>query len=121
MERITLATVALAGCMLLFLPRAADATSSYRNAWNNDYPDVCSALSDLSCSICHTEAPALNPYGQDIAGTDGPSIENLDSDGDGYTNGQEILVDCTDPADATDHGTVPGTATAWGAVKTLFR
>ncbi len=122
MDRNPIATLALAGCMLLVVPSGADATSGWRSAWRADYPGVCSTLYNLSCSVCHTSAPALNAYGVDIlAFGDGPSIEGRDSDGDGYTNGQEILVDCTNPADANDHGTVPNEGTAWGMIKALYK
>jgi len=32
--------------------------------------------------------------------------ESVDSDEDTYTNGQEIVVDCTFPWDDTSHGSV---------------
>lgn len=117
-----IALMALAGCMLLIQPPTAHATSGWRSAWRADYPGVCTTVYNLSCSLCHTSAPALNAYGDDIlAFGDGPSIDHLDSDGDGYTNGQEILVDCTNPASAAAHGTVPNQASTWGQIKALFR
>ena len=117
-----IALLALAGCMLLIQPPTAHADTGYRNAWRADYPDVCTTVYNLNCALCHTSAPNLNAYGDDIlAFGDGPSIENRDSDGDGYTNGQEILVDCTNPADASDHGTVPDEGSTWGQIKALFR
>jgi hypothetical protein len=65
-----------------------------------------------SCSICHTSAPTTNPYGTDLAdfGATGGNIlaetfvavEGLDSDGDGYTNIQEINTG-TFPGDRASH------------------
>ncbi len=61
------------------------------------------------CSLCHTTAPALNSYGRDYkeAGRNAAAlgtIESKDSDGDGYTNLQEITAG-TKPYDATDKPT----------------
>jgi hypothetical protein len=122
MMRTRIAIVALAGCMLLSRPPTAAADTGLRNDWRADYPDVCAPVYNLNCALCHTSAPALNAYGDDIMDFgDGPSIEGLDSDGDGYTNGQEILVDCTNPADASDHGVVPTDGATWSGIKVLFR
>lgn len=123
MTRNRIAPFALAACMLLLAPSMARATSGYRNAWLSAYPDACGTLVTKAnnCSLCHTSVPALNAYGDDLAGTNGPAIELLDSDGDGYTNGQEIVVDCTDPSDAGDHGTVDDEVSVWGRIKALFR
>ncbi len=123
MKRTHLAAVALAGCMLMVAPRGADATSTYRNAWLNAYPDACSTLvaAANNCTLCHTSVPSRNAYGNDIRNSNGPAIESLDSDGDGYTNGQEILLDCTLPGSAGDHGTVPNESTTWSAILALFR
>ncbi len=118
-----IALLALAGCMLLIQPPTAHATSSMRNAWRAAYPNVCTTLYNLNCAVCHTTAPDLNSYGEDYLanGENFRAIEGLDSDGDGYTNGQEILVDCTNPAVAGDHGVVPDEGTTWGQIKALFR
>ena len=53
-----------------------------------------------SCSICHTTAPTTNPYGAALVGAGGTggsilpaqfvAVEGLDSDGDTFTNLQEI-------------------------------
>lgn len=122
MNRNWIAALALAACMLLALVPTAGATSGLRTEWRNTYPGVCSTLYNLSCSMCHTSAPALNAYGQDYLdnGLSSRAIEGLDSDGDGYTNGQEILVDCTNPSNASDHGTVPADGLTWSAIKALF-
>ncbi len=60
----------------------------------------------VACTQCHTAPPELNPYGGDVAGAlaDGDlvyeddlgvallAVEGLDSDGDGLTNLEEILL-----------------------------
>ena len=83
------------------------------------YPDApaCSA-GDVSCNTCHVAPPRLNPYGQDVASflvpdEDRPlhadvftsrleealrAAEDLDSDGDGWTNLDEIASGSS-PAD----------------------
>jgi hypothetical protein len=45
------------------------------------------------------------------------AAESVDSDGDGYTNGQEIVVDCTFPWVASSHGTVADEVSTWGQIK----
>ncbi len=83
------------------------------------YPDApACAGGDAPCSTCHTTAPALNPYGEDIAANLLPTeerplhadrfgaglpdalvaVETLDSDGDGFVNLDEIAFG-SDPAD----------------------
>jgi mono/diheme cytochrome c family protein len=64
-----------------------------------------SNLHKASCGVCHTRAPQLNPYGQDVkkqlqaakAKVLTPEmlkkIEKLDSDKDGATNIAEIKAD----------------------------
>ncbi len=122
MNRKHVALAALAFCILLGAPRGADATSTYSNQWRAAYPGVCTTLYNLSCSVCHTAVPALNAYGTDYLnqGLSATAIENLDSDGDGYTNGQEILVDCTNPASSASHGTVDEAGQTWSAIKALY-
>ena len=53
-----------------------------------------------SCNICHTTVPTRNPYGKALANNGGTAgnippatfvaVEGLDSDGDGFTNIEEI-------------------------------
>lgn len=54
------------------------------------------------CTTCHTSPPVLNPYGIAVrgAGLNFAAIEDLDSDGDGFTNIQEIRA-LTLPGSAT--------------------
>ncbi len=83
-------------------------------AYNSDmvlarakYPYIVGTRLD-SCAICHQSIRVLNPYGTDYlihSGDPDPfdSIELLDSDGDGYTNIQEIQA-FTFPGDPNDPG-----------------
>ena len=46
-----------------------------------------------SCSTCHEGPPILNPFGSDFLAAGfswTPALAALDSDGDGFTNGQEL-------------------------------
>ena len=70
-----------------------------------------------SCNICHTTVPTKNPYGTDLneAGATKNNIppatfvavEGLDSDGDGFTNIEEINAG-TFPGNPASHPTSPG-------------
>ncbi len=66
------------------------ASSTYFNQFNTRYGTTGTALN--TCSVCHTTAPDLNPYGNDFlaSGHDFAAIETLDSDGDGFNNLAEI-------------------------------
>ncbi len=60
-----------------------------------------------TCEVCHLiddSWPARNPYGTDfeLYGHNFTNIENLDSDGDGFTNIQEIS-ELTFPGNASSH------------------
>ncbi|CAG0999045.1 MAG: hypothetical protein OIN86_02075 [Candidatus Methanoperedens sp.] len=62
-----------------------------------------------ACNLCHNSPDgrdARNSYGLSYAssGNDFAAIENTDSDGDGWTNLQEIKS-LTFPGDANDHPT----------------
>jgi hypothetical protein len=106
--------------MLLIVPNAVRADGDWRDAWLANYVDICPDLRTTAqtCVLCHDGPPALNAYGADMGSMNFAAIEGTDSDGDGVSNGQEILVDCTDPWDADS---VPFEADSWGAVKVLFR
>jgi hypothetical protein len=84
-------------------PELAQANSSDMAKLTDRYPNA-----TVSCSTCHTSSiPALNAYGADYK-SNGRSasalatIEPTDSDGDGYTNLQEINAG-TNPGDASSH------------------
>ena len=67
-------------------------------------PDPASALATARCGICHTKVPQKNPYGKDVkklldASSDGKltvdmlrQLEPMDSDGDKWSNGDEIAA-----------------------------
>jgi hypothetical protein len=89
---------------------------------SSDYPSLLAKYPNISssrvnsCSMCHTSAPNLNPYGQAYLDNGRSSaafglIENLDSDGDGFTNIQEINAFFF-PGNANDHPAVAPTATS---------
>ncbi len=108
-------------CLLLLPCGSVRATTGIASVWQTDYAaDTCSMLlgAAADCSLCHTNIPDLNPYGQDIAdnGFGWFGIEPLDSDGDGRTNGEEIRSDCTLPGDVTS----PNATTNWSLIKRLY-
>lgn len=72
--------------------QSVQAFSSDLVAANGQYPNIQNSRID-SCNLCHVSGSfARNPYGQAYAtsGRNFVTIEILDSDGDGYTNLQEI-------------------------------
>ncbi len=87
-------------------PSAVAASGGDLTRFTNKYPAANNTRLD-ACSLCHTTAPALNAYGSaykshgrnTVALT---AIESLDSDGDGWTNLQEINA-LTFPGNANDH------------------
>jgi hypothetical protein len=89
----------------------ASAASSDYVLMLGTYPNIAGSRID-SCSLCHTSAPNLNPYGAayKALGRGNASsfhmIEALDSDGDGYTNIQEINA-LTFPGNAADFPQTP--------------
>jgi hypothetical protein len=94
--------------------RKATANSSDIANAESKYPSIVGSRID-TCALCHTSSiPSLNPYGaaykasgRNIAAFG--AIESTDSDGDGFTNLQEIVA-LTFPGDASDHP-APPTAT----------
>ena len=109
--------------LCLFLPTGVGmATSGIADIWQLDYAETSCELvlaAAADCSLCHTSVPDVNPYGQDIAdfGFGWFGIEPLDSDGDGRTNGEEIMIDCSLPGDATS----PTAMTTWSRIRALYR
>lgn len=98
-HRTTLATLVAAS--VLTLPAVAAAEGSYADAIPNGG----------GCDTCHTASmPDVNDFGADMGtGTpDWSALWNLDSDGDGQTNGEELGDPCGDwtvgatPARETD-------------------
>jgi hypothetical protein len=121
-----LAILALALCLPAALAGSATANDTIAADWRTQYPAACQTLIDAtfeagSCLLCHNPGGAsLNPYGSDLAGLAVNFVvaESFDSDGDGRTNGQEILLDCTLPG---DFASVPAESRSWSAVKALYR
>lgn len=87
-------------CLMSLAPVAAFARPAYFKKFKAAYP-AAEQLAAISCQICHEneETYARNPYGMDVEKTvaagalDFAAIEALDSDGDGYTNIEEITAD----------------------------
>jgi hypothetical protein len=111
-------------CLVGITATPAMAYNSYGDNWRDYYPDSCQELQDattnpMDCIMCHGAGFSLNPYGQDFkeADRDFAAIESFDSDGDGRTNGEEILIDCTLPGDAIS----PADLNIWGNIKALYR
>jgi hypothetical protein len=97
------AALSTAGFTLLVSP--AQSTPEYMSQFNARY-DTRGAKLD-SCLTCHTSqsggAANMNPYGVDFGKShDFASIEGLDSDGDGFSNIDEIKAD-TFPGDKDDN------------------
>lgn len=120
MKKAQLALLTLTGCLILSAPSAALATTGWMIVWLNEYPEACQDLVDAaeSCTLCHGVRSTLNAYSGEMINLDFAATEELDSDGDGRTNGQEILEDCTLPGDA---GSVSVELDTWGAIKVLYR
>jgi hypothetical protein len=116
----------------------AYATGSFMTSFEKSYPAAVGQRID-TCSLCHTSTSGNAPrnvYGAAFAsnGHSFIAIETLDSDGDGFTNVQEINA-LTFPGNATDYPapppadttppavtafTVPATATSLSVSITAF-
>ena len=121
MRKLTILTALAAFYMFTLGASPAAADAGVRDAWIAAYSDT--TCEDLliavnECSFCHNSGITLNPYGDDLANNwaDPTTIEDLDSDGDGRTNGEEILLDCSLPGDAVS----PIEVETWSTIKTLF-
>jgi hypothetical protein len=103
--------------VLLYLahPTPAQANSGDLNTALSQYPQLNNTRLN-SCSLCHSSnIPSLNPYGaaylsQGRSSAALKAIEALDSDGDGFTNVQEINA-LTFPGNANDKPAAAATAT----------
>ncbi|MBI4788419.1 MAG: hypothetical protein HY782_15415 [Chloroflexi bacterium] len=69
----------------------AQAWGSYLTQAETKYPTIVGTVLD-SCDLCHTSTFSQNPYAKAFSANQHSfaAIENLDSDGDGYTNIVEI-------------------------------
>ncbi|HHB90614.1 MAG TPA: hypothetical protein ENK60_04830, partial [Anaerolineae bacterium] len=104
----------LAGAFLFWPQSQADvvqAKSNYLTSFVDTYPHTAGTQLD-SCNTCHPSVPDLNPYGEDYRshGHNFQAIELLDSDGDGYSNIEEINA-LTFPGDPNSHPGAQPTAT----------
>jgi len=99
MKRDIVSVSAIALVFVLGFAVIASAKSSYLDGFTTKYGSV--AGTSYNCNICHTTVPALNSYGTDFAGTTIPShtahvfdagLETRDSDGDTFTNLEEIIA-----------------------------
>ena len=94
---------------LFWMSKATTATANFPDISlaENTYPAIVGSRID-SCSLCHTSAPNLNPYGSAYKAKGRgfaaslTGIESVDSDGDGFSNIVEISA-LTFPGDAADH------------------
>ena len=107
---ITGALLLLAVMLASSKPQTGSALPDFLSAAVAKYPNI--AVSSLNnCTLCHTIAPTLNPYG--VAYRDNGKnsaafglIEGLDSDGDGFSNLQEINA-LTFPGDSASFPALP--------------
>ncbi len=85
-------------------PAAGLAKTSFLGDFNAEYSTGGTRID--SCSVCHVAGNSFdrNDYGQDWKDNSKnfTAIEGIDSDGDGWTNIEEIVA-LTFPGDATDH------------------
>jgi hypothetical protein len=107
--------------LFVFAAPAVMANGELAGVWLELYAEsTCLELLEAvaDCSLCHTISFGLNPYGEDMQNNnnDPAVIGGSDSDGDGRTNDEEILEDCTLPGDATS-AAQPMT---WSLIKTLY-
>ena len=125
MTRKNLLVASLSLCLLTYAAGTAHATPSVKNSWKTRYAAACATLRTAAdqCLICHASSNAsidyLNSYGTLLLDNNHnfAAAEPVDSDGDGRTNVQEILTDCTLPGDNMS----PTDGSTWGAIKSLFR
>ncbi|HEX7575000.1 MAG TPA: hypothetical protein VF360_01370 [Candidatus Methanoperedens sp.] len=95
---------------LLLLAPQVMARPNYLSTFETTYSSAAGSRID-ACNLCHNSpggGDARNSYGLSYAssGRNFAAIENTDSDGDGWTNLQEIKS-LTFPGDANDHPTTP--------------
>jgi len=121
MKRSRTALICFSLCLLTFPASSVLADVDIIAAWFTVYgestcDDLIVSLGD--CTLCHSPYPALNVYGEDMqdANNDPAAIGNMDSDGDGRTNDEEITNDCTMPGDVIS-AVEPMT---WSLIKALY-
>jgi hypothetical protein len=112
MRRFFVVTALLVAVFGVFaLSDSASATNPILDDFTLAYPATAGTALD-SCSTCHTSVPALNAYGSAVrsSGFNFSGIENLDSDGDGFTNLEETRA-LTNPGDPLSNPTTTSTTT----------
>ena len=110
-------SLALAGVFFrLQQTPTVSADTNDKSLAESTYPNIVGSRID-TCALCHTSSiPNLNPYGAAYKAqgrfltSSLKAIEALDSDGDKFTNLQEIMA-LTFPGDSTDHPPVLPKAT----------
>ena len=90
-------TTLLLATLTLGISSLACANSGYMTLFNDTYSN--SSLKN-NCMVCHTSVPSLNPYGTAFMtnGHNLTAIGSQDSDGDGFSNADEISAG-TSPGD----------------------
>ena len=73
--------------------RPAHAVRAYLEDFEAAYPDAVGSRID-TCSLCHSSGSTRNPYGAafEAANLEFAPIEAADSDGDGFSNLEEIVA-----------------------------
>ncbi len=92
--------IVLGAVVLFSLSTQCWASKSYLQQFKSTY----SKYPAGTCKTCHGTLPQLNPYGLEFQskGHDFLTIEPLDSDGDGFSNIDEIKPG-TNPGDKNSH------------------
>lgn len=98
------------GVVVFTTAGTATAKSSFLGDFNAMYGTASTPLD--SCALCHTSVPALNGYGSDWKNSSKnfSAIEGRDSDGDGWSNIEEIQA-LTMPGSASSKPSPPTTTT----------
>ena len=112
MKRFLAATAFVVVALGVFaLTDTASATNGVLDTFTTAYPGT-AGTALANCSTCHTSVPNLNAYGSALraAGMNFAGIEGLDSDGDGFSNLQEIR-NLTNPGNAADNPPTTAPAT----------
>jgi len=95
------AVLIASGVVMIVSPEPVLARTNDLTAAVSRYPQIDNTDLD-SCSLCHGSSYSLNPYGSDYDTYGFAGIENIDSDGDGFLNIDEINA-LTEPGDENDH------------------
>ncbi len=93
--------------ILIHPPEVAQAQFADLTAAQTQYSNIVGTALD-ACGLCHTATFGFNDYGLAYvtSGKDFAGIEGQDSDGDGFTNIEEIMA-LTFPGDASSKPSVP--------------